>query len=633
MLLLWGPKGVAIYNDAFSAFLGDRHPALLGARAQEGWLEGGTACGRMLTAALAGRPLSLKNETLEIQRRGIRGTFSLNLESGPVPGPDGSPAGVLVVVTDTSESRQADALAKETERQFRILVQGVADYAIIMLDPAGRIASWNPGAERIKGYRLEEILGEHFSKFYTEEDRAAGVPARALATAALSGKYESEGWRVRKDGTRFWTNAVIDAIRGPDGSLLGFAKVTRDVTERRQAQQALEEAREALFQSQKMEAIGQLTGGVAHDFNNMLAGIIGAMELLRRRLRVGRYAETERYVEAAIGAANRAAALTARLLAFGRRQSLDVKPLEVNAIVSSMVELLRRTMGERIQVETRLRPDLWSALTDANQAENALLNLAINARDAMPDGGKLTITSDNVCLDRAQARAFGDLAPGDYVVLQVTDTGKGMSPDILSKAFEPFFTTKPLGQGTGLGLSMIYGFAKQIGGHVRMTSEVDRGTSVFLYLPRSRVAGSEDPAIDGAEVPQGAGETVLVVEDDQAVRMLVAEILAELGYGAIEVNDAKCALPVLAGPQRIDLLITDVGLPGAMNGRQLAEEARRLRPGLKTLFVTGYAEGAASRGRFLEPGMDLIPKPFTLETLASKIRAMIQGAYTDQIST
>jgi PAS domain S-box-containing protein len=625
MVLLWGPDGIMIYNDAYSVFAAGRHPRLLGSKVLEGWPEVAEFNRHIMAEGLAGRSLSFTDQELVLRRVGRPEKVAMNLGYSPVMGDDGRPAGVLAVVVETTERVNSERAAQETDQLFRRLVEGVTDYAIFMLDPDGRVASWNPGAERIKGYRREEILGQHFSRFYTEEDRAAGVPARALSTAAETGRYVSEGWRVRKDGERFWASVVLDGIRASDGALLGYAKVTRDATERLKAQQALEEAREALFQSQKMEAVGQLTGGVAHDFNNMLAGIIGAMELLRRRIRSARYAETDKYIDAAVASANRAASLTARLLAFGRRQSLDVKTVDINLTVGSMLDLLHRTIGEAIRVETRLRPDLWPALTDANQMENALLNLAINARDAMPEGGRLTIATDNAQLDQGYIRGIEDLKPGDYVVLQVSDTGEGMAPETVARAFEPFFTTKPIGQGTGLGLSMIYGFAKQVGGHVRIVSEVGRGTSVLLYMPRSRGARAEMSQQGGAEAPAGAGETVLVVEDDPSVRMLIMDILAELDYAAIEAYDSQSALPALESRQRIDLLVTDVGLPGGMNGRQLAERARQLRPGLRTLFITGYAEGAAIRARFLEPGMDLISKPFTLDGLAAKIREMIEA--------
>ncbi|HEX7198680.1 MAG TPA: PAS domain S-box protein, partial [Dongiaceae bacterium] len=471
MVLLWGPDGIMIYNDAYSVFAGDRHPRLLGSKVLEGWPEVADFNRHVMAEGLAGRPLSFMDQELVLYRADGPEKVAMNLGYSPVMGDEGRPAGVLAVVVETTLRVKAERAALETDQLFRRLVQGVTDYAIFMLDADGRVASWNPGAERIKGYRPEEILGQHYSRFYSEEDRAAGVPARALATAAETGRYVSEGWRVRKDGERFWASVVLDAIRAADGTLLGYAKVTRDATERLKSQQALEEAREALFQSQKMEAVGQLTGGVAHDFNNMLAGIIGAMELLRRRIRSARYAETDKYIDAAVASANRAASLTARLLAFGRRQSLDVKAVDINLTVGSMLDLLRRTIGETIRIETRLRPDAWPALTDANQMENALLNLAINARDAMPDGGHLTIATDNAQLDQAYIRGIEGLQPGDYAVLQVTDTGEGMAPETVARAFEPFFTTKPIGQGTGLGLSMIYGFAKQVGGHVRIVSE------------------------------------------------------------------------------------------------------------------------------------------------------------------
>jgi len=626
MVLLWGPDGVMIYNDAYAVFAGGRHPKLLGSKVLEGWPEVADFNRRVMAEGLAGRSLSFTNQELVLHRKGVPEKVALTLDYTPILGEDGRPAGVLAIVLETTERVLADGMAHEAEQQFRLLVHGVTDYAIYILDPTGVVSSWNPGAERIKGYRREEILGDHYSRFYTEEDRAAGVPARALAIAAATGKYENEGWRVRKNGERFWASVVVDAIRAVDGTLVGYAKVTRDMTEHRKAQQALEEAREALFQSQKMEAVGPLTGGVAHDFNNMLAGIIGAMELLRRRIRSGRYAETDKYIDAAVASANRAAALTQRLLAFGRRQSLDVKPVNINAVVTSMVDLLGRTMGEDIALETRLRPDFWLAMTDANQVENALLNLAINARDAMPNGGKLTITTDGVALDRAPAGAVDHPGAGEYVVLQVSDTGQGMAPEVLARAFEPFYTTKPIGQGTGLGLSMIYGFAKQVGGHLRITSEVGRGTTVWLYMPRARGAHAEMlKATDTSEAPAGAGETLLLVEDDSSVRMQVMDFLTELGYAVIEAQDGASALPVLRSQRPIDLLVTDVGLPGGMNGRQLAEMARQLRPGLKTLFITGYAEGAASRARFLDPGMDLIAKPFTFDALAAKIRRMIDS--------
>ncbi|WP_224770988.1 response regulator [Pseudomonas sp. FEN] len=381
---------------------------------------------------------------------------------------------------------------------------------------------------------------------------------------------------------------------------------------------------EALRQAQKMEAVGQLTGGIAHDFNNMLTGIIGSLELLKRRLARGRFEELDSLIELGMTSANRAAGLTHRLLAFSRRQSLDAKPVDMNALVTAMGELLRHNLNESIHLELALGEDLWIAETDPKQLESALLNLVFNARDAMPDGGNLRVGSFNQSLDRAFTESQDNLEPGDYVVLQVRDTGSGVPQGIINRVFDPFFTTKPIGLGTGLGLSMIYGFSKQSRGHVVLDSTVGQGTTVNLYLPRYQGApmARNEHARSGRAPSVEDGETVLIVEDDPAVRLLVSEVLAELGYRFLEAGDANGAIPILDSSQRIDLLISDVGLPG-MNGRQLAEIGRQLRPELKILFITGYAERAAVRGDFLEPGMQLITKPFTFDLLTAKVREMI----------
>ena len=380
---------------------------------------------------------------------------------------------------------------------------------------------------------------------------------------------------------------------------------------------------EALRQSQKMEAVGQLTGGIAHDFNNMLTGIIGSLELLRRRLARGRLDDLDSLIDLGVTSANRAAGLTHRLLAFSRRQSLDSKPVEINQLVTSMGELLQRSLNESIVLDMQLSGQLWTAEADPNQLESALLNLALNARDAMPDGGRLVVETRNRHLDNVFTAAYGTLTPGDYVELSVSDTGCGMPENVISRAFDPFFTTKPIGQGTGLGLSMIYGFARQSHGHVTLHSEVGKGTTVSLFLPRCVGEVTADAPLDSTLPPfANAGETVLIVEDDPAVRVLVSQVLSELGYAFVEAADADSALPIIESSQRIDLLISDVGLPG-MNGRQLAEIGRQIRPDLKVLFITGYAEHAAVRGGFLDPGMQLITKPFTFDLLTAKVREMI----------
>jgi PAS domain S-box-containing protein len=513
---------------------------------------------------------------------------------------------------------QRTAALGESESRFRLLVEGVVDYAIFTLDPDGRVTNWNTGAERIKGYAASEIVGQHFSRFYTEEDRAAGVPQRALATAARTGKFEAEGWRVRKDGTRFWANVLIDAIRDDAGELIGFAKITRDMTERRAVE-------ERLRQAQKMEAIGQLTGGVAHDFNNLLTVIFGNLETLLRRLPEKDEDDLRRLVDGAIRGATRAAQLTQRLLAFSRRQPLEPKPVNLNRLVAGASELLQRTLGERVAVETVLGAGLWWVQVDPSQLESALLNLAVNARDAMPEGGKLTIETANTYLDEAYSAAQDDLAAGHYVLLAVSDTGTGMSKEIIAQAFEPFFTTKAPGEGTGLGLSQVYGFIKQSGGHVKIYSEPREGTTVKLYLPRLATAPGQGESEERVvAVPMGRrGETILVVEDDDDVRAHSVDILRELGYRVIAAPDGASALRILESEPGVRLLFTDIGLPGGLNGRHLAEEARRRHTALRLLFTTAYARNAILHQGKLEPGVDLVLKPFTYAALAAKIREVL----------
>jgi PAS domain S-box-containing protein len=503
----------------------------------------------------------------------------------------------------------------ETERRFQLLIDAVTDYAIYMLDKAGNVVSWNPGAERIKGYSAGEIIGQHFSRFYTEDDRRQGVPQTALAAAERTGKYEAEGSRVRKDGTSFLASVVINAIRDTSGRLLGFAKITRDITEKKAVEGQLRQA-------QKMEAVGHLTGGVAHDFNNLLTVIMGNLEHLERILPPAQL--TDRIISAALRGATRAAMLTQQLLAFSRRQPLLPEVLSVNKLVAGMSDLMRRTIGEAIFVETVLAGGLWPTLADSNQLENALINLAINARDAMPDGGKLTIETANIHLDDAYARMDDEVQPGQYVGIFITDTGTGMSPETAAQAFEPFFTTKEIGQGTGLGLSQVYGFIKQSGGHVRIYSEVGEGTTVKLYLPRYR--GAEDATDESMEtrgVSRGRAEVVLVVEDDPDVRDYTVEMVSDLGYTVLSAADGASALRQLDSHRDVALLFTDVGLAGGMNGRQLAEQALRRRPRLKILYTTGYARNAIVHQGRLDPGIEVVFKPFSYSDVAAKIRQVL----------
>jgi PAS domain S-box-containing protein len=531
----------------------------------------------------------------------------------------------LQALNDTLEQRVSERAQqleasfgqlRESERRFRLLVESVTDYAIYMLDPTGHVVKWNPGAERLKGYTDAEIIGRHLSCFYTEEDRRGGVPAQVIARATLTGKYEGEGWRVRKDGSRFWASVVMHAIRDPLGQLLGFAKVTRDMTEKRAAEERLRLA-------QKMEAIGQLTGGVAHDFNNLLTVIGGNLETLQRRLADREDQPLLRLANSATRASSRAAALTHQLLAFSRRQALEPKPVSTNTLISGMSDMLRRALPESILIETVLAGGVWPIFVDANQLENSLLNLAVNARDAMPDGGKLTIEAANVYLDDAYGAA-ADVPPGQYVGIFVSDSGCGMAEDVVSKAFDPFFTTKEVGQGTGLGLSQVYGFVRQSGGHARIYSEIGAGTTIKIYLPRLRSPGDaaeEQPV--AARVPRGNGETILVIEDQADVRGYSVEMLSELGYRVLDAPDGPTGLRLIDAHRDIALLFTDVGLPGGMNGRQLADEALRRRPALKVLFTSGYARNAIVHHGRLDPGVQLITKPFAFSGLAVKIRAVL----------
>ncbi|AKF51540.1 MULTISPECIES: response regulator [Pseudomonas] len=519
---------------------------------------------------------------------------------------------------------------------------------------AGRLGSWVLEAEYLK-LTCSDITKSHYGRdeqntfgyddwlaavYFEDQPRMQSALQRSLDTGVdLIIEYRN----IWPDGSLNWVDVRARATRGKNGLVGSLAGVTSDITERKQAESQLRRLNETLEQqveertsqlrhkeeilrqSQKMEAVGQLTGGIAHDFNNMLTGIIGSLELIRRRLARGRVEDLNGLIDLGVTSANRAAALTHRLLAFSRRQSLDSKPVEMNHLVNAMDELLQRSVNESIHLQLRLAHDLWTAEADPNQLESALLNLVLNARDAMPDGGTLVVETFNQQLDRSFTNAHENLLPGDYVVLSVSDNGCGMPETVISRAFDPFFTTKPIGQGTGLGLSMIYGFSKQSHGHVLIKSEVGVGTTVQLFLPRFQgLADEAEQSFQSNAVYAENGETVLIVEDDPAVRALVSEVLGELGYTFIEAGEAADAVPILESGRRIDLLISDVGLPG-MNGRQLADIARQLRPELKVLFITGYAEHAAVRGGFLDTGMQLITKPFAFDHLTSKVREMIEA--------
>ena len=509
----------------------------------------------------------------------------------------------------------ADLERRVIERaQARSLTWKLSPDLLGALNSKGYFETANPAWESVLGWTEEEVVSMSIFDLLHPDDREhtrAGFELTQVGQPALrfANRYRC------KDGSYRW----ISWIGIPED---GYVYCTgRDITAERAAEDELAAAQEALRQSQKMEAIGKLTGGIAHDFNNLLTGIIGSLDIIGRRMAAGRLDEVPRFMDAASSSAQRAGALTHRLLSFARRQSLDIRPNDINRLVASMEDLLHRTLGERIELDCLLSANLWTALTDANQVESAVLNLALKARDAMPDGGRLTIETTNIHLDESYTSRQDDVDSGDYVVVAISDTGSGMPADVVAKAIDPFFTTKPLGEGTGLGLSMVYGFAKQTRGHLRIYSEVGHGTTIKLYLPRALqdAINLEQPMQDA---PRGQGETILVVEDDATVRLILADVLDELGYDVLVAADARPAISILQSNRRIDLMMTDVVLPH-VNGRKLAEIARGSRPDLKVLFVTGYAEHATYRADFLDRGMDMLTKPFALDALGAKVRAMI----------
>ena len=519
----------------------------------------------------------------------------------------------ILMSTNAALEQRVEAQARERDR-----IWNLSQDLLVIVGADGYFRNVNPAWTRILGFRVEEVIGKHIDELIYPADR--DVTLQALGRATHDSVNQFENRYLHKDGSFRWFS--WSASHDDNGVVYANG---RHITAEKEAAIALARSEEALRHAQKMDAVGQLTGGIAHDFNNLLQGITGSLELLKLRIDAGRYENVDRFVGGAINSANRAAALTHRLLAFSRRQPLDPKAVKVNPLVASMEDLLRRTLGERIRIELVLAGGLWPTMCDPNQLENAILNLCINARDAMPDGGKLTVETSNAHLDDSYTANVRGLAPGQYACISVTDSGAGMARDVVNRAFEPFFTTKPLGQGTGLGLSMIYGFAQQSEGHVRIYSEVGQGTTVKLYLPRFRgvLPGEEDAPQTSAAQLSPDRETVLVVEDEPVVRALIVDVLHELGYRALEAEDGPSGLAVLQSSATVDVLVTDIGLPG-LNGRQLADAGRLLRPGMKVLFMTGYAENAAFANGFLEHGMEMITKPFAMERLAARVRKIVE---------
>jgi PAS domain S-box-containing protein len=563
------------------------------------------------TASQTGK---FESEGWRVRKDGSR--FWAYVVIDPIRNATGEVVGFAKVTRDLSDRKAAEDALKQSQEQFRLLVHGVSDYAIYMLDLKGIVTNWNLGAHRIKGYSAEEIIGSHFSKFYTDEDRRAGEPQKTLETVEREGRLEKEGWRVRKDGSRFWANVVIDAIRDDDGKLIGYAKITRDITERRETQRQLEIAREALLQSQKMEAIGQLTGGIAHDFNNLLMAVLGSLELMRKRLPDD--PKLRVLLENAIQGAQRGSLLTKRMLAFARRQELKQEAVAIPELVRGMTDMLQRSLGPSIMIETHFPLVGKPVLGDANQLEMILLNLAVNARDAMPEGGRIVIATEEKVLREGDNTR---LKPGSYICLSVRDTGEGMDEATLQRAMEPFFTTKGPGKGTGLGLSMVHGIAEQSGGWFNLQSRKGEGTAAELWLP---VAEGQTPAIGRSERQDNdpavdqASLVVLAVDDDGLVLTNTVAMLDDLGHDGIAASSGKEALDILRQHGSVDLVITDYAMPH-MTGLQLVNAIKQEWPELPVIIATGFAEMDSE----IQSGLPKLAKPFTEVELARKLERIV----------
>jgi len=632
-----GRRADPFYNAAYAPLLGKRHPAGLGRPLGEVWSDIWSDIGPLVERVLAGEAVSFVDMHLVMTRNGYEEDTWWSFAYNPI-GDKEKVRGILNIANETTAgviaARERDAAEIEIRTRNIDLERQVAERSQdrnalwtlssdIMLRCTfdGVITATNPAWADVLGWREQELVGTNLFDLIHPDDIAHTISgAQELADGTSHQRFDNR-YRHR-DGSFRW----ISWSTRPHEGLINA--VGRDITRDKEQMAELETVQNALRQSQKMEAVGQLTGGLAHDFNNLLAGISGALQLMQIRMQQGRFTDFERYITTALGASKRAAALTHRPLEFSRQQTLTPKATDVNRLVTGMQDLIQRTVGPAIPIEVVCVANAWTALVDPSQLENALLNLCINARDAMPDGGRITVETANRWVDERMARQQG-MSQGQYLSLCVSDTGTGMSPEVIARAFEPFFTTKPIGKGTGLGLSMIYGFAQQSGGQVRIYSEVGQGSTVCVYLPRHYGDSSDDSEPGAAPIPaltqSGQVASVLIVDDEPTVRMLVIDILQDLGFAWIEAADSATGLKILQSDARVDLLISDVGLPGGMNGRQMADAGRVKRPRLQVLFITGYAENAVLNNGYLEPGMAVLTKPFSMDAMAERIRSMVEA--------
>ncbi|MGE8414425.1 MAG: PAS domain S-box protein [Pseudomonas sp.] len=607
------PEGrVVSWNSGARRFKGYQEAEILGAHFSCFYTpedrQAGLPGRALATAVDQGR---FEGEGWRLRKDGSR--FWCHVVIDPIRDPDGQLLGFAKITRDMTEQRHAEQTLKQSEQQFRLLVQSVTDYAIYMLDPEGHVSSWNPGAQRIKGYAPEDIIGQHFSLFYTPQDRAAGEPCNTLDIAVREGRFEKQGWRMRKDGTQFLAHVVVDPIRADNGELLGFAKITRDISEVVAAQKELETAREALFQSQKLQAIGQLSGGIAHDFNNLLTVIRGNLELLHKR--IGDDPRLSRLVDNALLGTERGVTLTQRMLAFARRQELKTEAVDLCQLVGGLEGLLRSSVGPQVAIRFDVPQGLPAVLVDVNQLELALLNLVANARDAMPAGGGIHV--------KARVHGATEQSQPAYVCLAVIDSGEGMDEQTLACATDPFFTTKGLGKGTGLGLSMVHGLAEQLGGRLVLTSCKGQGTTAELWLPlatQDELSVGEEPVHDTRPVSRPL--CVLLVDDDALVLNSTTLLLEDLGHRVIRAAAGDQALEAFAAHPEIELMVTDVAMP-RMDGAQLVEAVRRLRPDIPVVLATGYARHLAET----VSGLPRLLKPYTQgQLVAALAQAMAADA-------